>query len=187
MKLKIFIKLFHLFLIMKTKKAQVSKIFVYVSSIIVIGMVGFLALKFTGTFMSDTNKKIDVDFLNDIEKDFKKSYSTYSSEFKSTYTTTKKINQICFLNENTDNCIEKSGIKNEITNYDDKNIKTLLKNDNMILFSKDDIEYSKNIGNYITDDCFCIKPDSGRFTLFYENIKNQVKISDYKKMITSEN
>jgi hypothetical protein len=170
----------------KNKKAQVNKVFVYASSLIVVGMIVYLAMKFLTGFVDTTENKIDLDFLNNLQTSYTKCSKTYSSEFKKEFRTTSKIEQICFMPKNNEECITKTEIGNKnIKNYDKTSLQTIIKNDNIILYDSNDIIYSKNIGHFKVDNCFCIKPKNNRINLYFENIDSNVKISNFDKLIST--
>jgi len=167
---------------MNKKKAQVNKVFVFAISLIVIGFVVLLAGKFIGSFANDSENKIDVDFLNDIKNDYTKTLKSYSSEREGKYRLTNKINLICFTPKSQDQntCIEqiKGSIDGNVSGYNEESLKTIMRDNNMVLYSKDDIAYQNNLGEYNVEKCFCIKPKSGIIKLFFQNIKHQETITD---------
>jgi len=166
---------------MNKKKAQVNKVFVFAISLIVIGFVVLLAGKFIGSFANDSENKIDVDFLNDIKNDYTKTLKSYSSEREGKYRLTNKINLVCFTpkSQDRDKCIEDLKIsKDNVSGYDKTSLETVMQDNNMILYSKDDIAYQNNLGEYNVDKCFCAKPKAGKIQLFFQNIKHEVMIMD---------
>ena len=169
---------------MITKKAQVSKVFVFATSLIIIGFVVLLAGKFIGSFSGDVETKIDVDFLRDIGEDYTKTLKSYSSEREGKYQLTNNVNLICFMPKSgvsSETCVSEveSSIQTNVTNYDEKSLWTMVNNgDNVILFSKNDVLYQKHLGDYKVDKCFCIKPNRGIIKLFFQNIKHEVHIMD---------
>ncbi len=163
---------------MKNKKSQVNKVFVYLLSIILILFVGFLVVKFVTTFGGIVNSQADSKIYSKLEKDYSKVYTSYGSEEIFKYRVSSNVELICFVNK-INNCeIVKTNISTSA--YENLNI-SINSNENIALFDKDDILNSKSIGNFnIVNDCLCIKPKNGLFSIILENRKNKVWISENK-------
>lgn len=162
----------------KNNKGVVDKVFVYVFSIIIIGFAGFLVTKFVIAFTDDTEDRFQAEFYEKFEKDFNGVYKTYGAEKVNKYKVNDDVKFVCFIP--SVDCIDSiEDISSEINNYDLDSLMTLINaGDNIIMYDEDDVMNSKNIGVFNPDNnCFCAKPNLGRFDLIFENRKNQVYIS----------
>jgi len=162
----------------KTRKSQMNQVFVYAFSIIIVLFVGFLATKFISTFTQDVEKRDESLFYNDFENDFHTVFTNYGAEKIFNYRVSREVSLVCFIKDI--NCIDSmSDIDNEIKS----DMKVIRENDeNIMILDKDGIVNShkseKGFEIEGVNNCLCIKPNSGRFSMIITNTKNTVYISN---------
>lgn len=161
---------------MKTKKAAINQVFVYIMSTIVILFVGYLVVKFTVAFSSDSQTVIEDKFYSGLENDIRRVASRYGSEELYNYKITSQITNLCFVSEKS--------CTNSLSNLplEPSEIELLAENSNFLIFDKDGIIAERKINSFKSDSnngCFCVKPNNGNFKLLVENRKNTVFISEY--------
>lgn len=164
---------------MRQKKAQINKVFVYLLSLIIILFVGFLVVKFIMTFTSDVDKRTDSAIYKSMQNDFATVYRTYGAEKFFKYKVSSQVENICFISDI--NCIDDSTIIGDDLNQASiESLKIVYQaGDNVVIFGKDDIINSQNIGSFkVKDGCLCIKPNNNLLNLVFENNQNQVWIRE---------
>ena len=156
------------------KKAQINQVFVYILSVIIILFVGFLVTKFITAFLSDADSIAEAKFFSTLENDYKDVFETYGSEEVLPYKVSGDVAEICFVSSLS--CVDSVDLPD---NKKDSLNGTILGGDNVVIFDKDDILSSKDIGKFTAanNGCFCIKPLNSRFELVIENDRNEVLIS----------
>ena len=162
----------------KNNKAQVNKVFVYLSSMLLIIFVGFLVIKFIYHFEGSVDTKIQSKIYSNIEKDYNVVLKDYGSEKVVKYRLPENVKYICFISDLK--CFNHLTKQQLNTTYDGNESLNAIFNagDNIALFSKDDIINSGNIGEFIIKDfCQCIQPNNNFINLVIENIDNKVHIS----------
>ena len=165
---------------MNNKKAVINQIFVYLMSTIAILFVGFLVTKFIIAFTADSKDVIEDKFFSGLEHDVSQVASRYGSEEILDYKINKEIKNICFVPNSI--CAEGLVAANNLP-IQENEITILSENSNFLIFKEDGISSDKVIKQYNSEsagnDCFCIQPNNGKFTLLIENKKNKVWISQY--------
>ena len=160
------------------KKAVVDKVFIYISSIIIVVFCGFLVSKFVFTFSKDVDSKVNIEFFEKLEKDYLGVYRTYGDEKVLKYKVHTDVELVCLVPSK--DCLDKvdAGLSANITNYDLSQLEDLVETgDNVVLYDADDVMISKKIGDYTSlDGCFCVKPKQNKFDLLFQNIRNKVVI-----------
>lgn len=153
------------------KKADVSQVFVYLFSIIIISFAGFLVIKFVGVFSSDVDSRTDIIFFDNIDKAYTKIATNWNSESIEKLRVTNDVNYVCFVEPSCDS---------SILPVSSDAIDTIIEgNDNVAVFSSSSsLIGSHKIGSFqIENDCSCFEPEQNSVELFIENDRNTVKIS----------
>lgn len=158
------------------KKAQTNQIFVYIVSVIVIVFAGFLVTTFISNFLQDTDTAQEVKFIDQLKADHQSVYIQYDSEKSFTYSIPQRITNVCFITTTCDT---------NTLDVDD-NLKPSLETiktsqDNFVTIDEVGISSSAFIGEFKieqTPNCFCIKPQNRRITIFFQNIRNEVFIKN---------
>lgn len=160
---------------MNKKKGQLNNVFVYLLSIIMVVFCGFLVTKFILSFTSDVKDSVDNKFFNTLESDFNSVYLKYGAENVNEYKFSQEIDKVCFVQSNCN-----SSTLINLSLNEQNNLKTIIEGkDNVILFDKDNVIASKNIGEfYVNSACLCIKPKNDRISLIFTNEKNKVWIKE---------
>lgn len=155
------------------KKTQINQIFVYILSIIIIVFVGFLVTKFIISFTSTAQERAEAKIYTDLQRDFQTVYRTYGSEKTYTYKVSSKITEICLIQ--TSSCIQDLNLPEQKK----EELNTIITSkDNAAIFDQNGIISSNNIGTFkIKEQCLCLTPKNGYFTLNFENIRNEVWIN----------
>lgn len=163
-------------------KAQINKVFVYISSVILIVFVGFLVTKFVYVFQGDVETKVESEIYSKLEKDFNAVFKSYGSEKVLKYRLSSQVKYICFVSdiscfdviENSDLNVSGDGISSLKAIFDG--------GDNVALFSDMDIINSGNIGDFKVvggvGDCECIKPNNNYIDIVFENRNHKVYLTD---------
>lgn len=153
------------------KKADVSQVFVYLFSIIIISFAGFLVIKFVGVFSSDVDSRTDIIFFENIDKAYTKIATNWNSESIEELRVTNDVESVCFVEPNCDPTT---------LQVSSDAIRTIIEGgDNVAVFSSDStLIGSHKIGSFqIENDCSCFEPKQNLIELFIENDRNTVKIS----------
>ena len=159
--------------LLSSRKADVSQVFVYLFSIIIISFAGFLVIKFVGAFSSDVESRTDIVFFDNLESVYQQVAQNWNSEKLQTFKVTSDVEYVCFM--------EKSCQPSSLP-VDPDTVSTILEGgDNVALFSsQDNLIQSGKIGTFQIEkreDCECITPEENRIELFIRNNRNEVSIS----------
>lgn len=166
---------------MKQNKAQVNQVFVYVFSIIIIVFAGFLVIKFVSTFTKDTDTRLEHAFYNQFEEDFYTVYTSYGSEKVYSYKVSTYVKLVCFMSSNSSIINLEEDLENEVANVGLDALYTLYDSGvRIVMFDQDTIINKHNPDKpfNVKGGSFCMIPKNNKFTLLFENIKNQVHISN---------
>ncbi|MDA3856383.1 MAG: hypothetical protein PF569_09060 [Candidatus Woesearchaeota archaeon] len=163
----------------KSKKGDVSQVFIYVFSIIIVVFASFMVISFVSSFLSSSEKYENSKFYQDFEKHFYSVYTTIGSEKVYKYAVSTKVELVCFVSDRDSiSSIDMTGISNE----DNSILETLYDGGSRIaLFDVNTIinthapEYEFEAGE---SGAYCIKPRAGIFSLIYENRRGTVYISE---------
>lgn len=163
------------------KKADVSQVFIYISSVVVIGFVGFLVVSFVSSFLNDTNKTQENIFVKEFESSLNEIYKKYNSEDIVEYRVPSSITFICIL----DGTLQPSGVQfpSDMIN-DSENLLFLHSSDeNIGVFDENGLISSKKFETPFEIDLnkgfICIEPINNRFEIFFENRKNEVFVDSF--------
>lgn len=159
----------------KNNKASVDMVFVYIFSIIIIVFAGFLVSKFIFNFTEDTDLRHQTKFYENFKKDFDNVYRNYGSEKTLNYYLTTDVTYVCFISNK--NCISSIDLSGNISNFNTDNVLQLYESgSNIIIFDRNDIISSNNIGDFSASNngCLCVKTNNMRIELLMENLKNKV-------------
>lgn len=169
---------------LNSKKTQITKVFVYISSIIIIVFCAFLVGKFILTFSHDTKEVVQTKFFNEIEKNYDMAKKSWGSQYTFDYKVPSKVRYVCFLN--TQSCVD-SGV-----NLNSSYLNNLVQSssivedtkmiystgNNIIIYDREGLLTSKKLQEIYIDECFCVEPSThGNFKLEVENRRNKVYIS----------
>lgn len=160
----------------KNKNAQMNQIFIYLVSIIIIVFVGFLVIRFVGTFLGDVEDRGNSKIYDDFSKSFDRVYETYGAEKSLRYRLSENTKYICFAEES--DCVADLSMLSDVEKSSFQS--TVDAGDHVAVFDAEGIVNSGNIGNFSISEnngCLCIEPsESGYFTVILENRKNVVWI-----------
>ena len=165
---------------MKFKKSNVTQIFVYAVSLIIVVFILFLANKFTFLFEKEAIARADITLFEVLGEDYKSTNRVYLSEQVYLYKVSKNLENICFVG-NVSSC-DFLGLN--LTNNLGNKIKNISSFDgsNVFALNENNIFLKKNIGEFITKtNCFCIEPKLRKFSLKFTNKKNKVIIEEHIK------
>ena len=159
------------------KKGQVNQVFIYLVSIIIVVFIGFLVTKFISTFSGDVETRLDSKIYESLKTDYGEVYRTFGSEEVNDYRLSGDVRLACFVNRVDQRCLDDVNSYDDI-NYDPENFNlTVEGGDNVILFDKNGIGGSTNIGSFIVENnCLCISPVNRKLSLVFENKNNDVYI-----------
>ncbi|MEC8339829.1 MAG: hypothetical protein VXZ40_04330, partial [Nanoarchaeota archaeon] len=85
---------------MITKKAEINMIFVYITSIVLIGFVGYLVVGFIGSLSEDTQNAQQQKFFDEFTVIFNQVYQSFNSEKVQEFYFPNSITFVCILDEN---------------------------------------------------------------------------------------
>ena len=152
-----------------SKKAEVTQIFVYLVSIIIILFAGFLVTTFIVNFMSDTEIRTNTVFVSEIKSTYDSVLREWNSERSSSYSVSRSITQVCFISQTP--CQED---KAELNLFGEGG-------DNIVLFDSNGPILSDNIGEFMlsdSKDCECFIPINSRINIKIENQRNTIRIDE---------
>lgn len=153
-------------------KAQINQIFVYLVSIIIIAFAGFMVAKFIFSFGDDVDERANNKFYSDIDADFQSVFRNYGSGEVKTYTVAKTNNLVCFFG----NSCNISNLLGPSTEVLEELLKISDSGESIVLLENEIVISSGKISEEFYG-CFCEKIIQGKFSLNYENSKNDVYIS----------
>lgn len=156
-----------------SKKSQINQIFVYLLSIILVVFAGYLVLNFIFTFKNDSTARQDAIVYNSIKDDFKAVYRNFGSEESATYTVSSKVSNVCFFDSNCNisSIISSGDIADQLDTISQSGNNIALVN-----LREEAIISSQSIEEGFIA-CFCAKVEQNKFKLYFENIRNQVHIT----------
>lgn len=157
-----------------TKKADVSQVFVYLFSIIIITFAGFLVVKFIGVFSSDVDSRTNIVFFDNLEATYNQVAKNWNSEKLQTLKLTNDVEYVCFV-ESTCNPSTLSPPLSSTTSISE----IIEGGDNILLFSSpENLIQTGKIGPFqVENDCTCMETQQNRIEIFVVNERNQVSIS----------
>ena len=183
------------------KKGLTTQVFIIFLSVICILFVVLLAGKFIISFTKDSDEIYNKRLIETLQRDFRSAQSTYLSDEKYEYSTSKGTSYVCFVG---DKYGDKIGETDEGINPDDcpddisTNTKEIIKNSHeseedvekrkniFILDGKRQISHSSSIGEFFIEEggsekeCLCIKPIRRKFQLYFQNKRNTIWIEEHK-------
>ena len=163
------------FMVIKNKNGDVSQVFVYAFSIIIIGFEGFLVIQFVSTLISDSETRINIDFFSDVEDVYDEVANTWNAERVIEFRVTDNIEYVCFINE---------GCDSSDLPVDENVVDTLIEgNSDIALFEAGgNIVDEESLGDdfSIENDCHCGTPMNGRIEIGFFNERNEmiIKVMD---------
>lgn len=173
---------------MKSKKAEINMVFVYITSIVIIGFVGYLVVGFIGSFGEDTNRAQEQKFFNEFTTVFNQVYKSFNSEKVQEFYFPNSITFVCILDGNPLTNTSQVTFPQTMTN-DLENLEFLYESgENLAIFGENGLISSFNIeedfiiehsSSSEPEGILCFTPVNNRQSLFFENRRNEIIISDY--------
>lgn len=163
----------------KSKKGDVSQVFIYVFSIIIVVFASFMVISFVSSFLSSAEGRENSKFYQDFEKHFFSVYTTIGSEKVYKYRVSSKVEKVCFMSKRESLLgVDLSTVLNE----DSSILETLFDGGaRIVLFDSNTIINSHSPEYKFEADktgAFCLHPKDGFFNLIYENRKGIVYVSE---------
>jgi hypothetical protein len=155
------------------KKAQINQVFVYIASAIIVVFVGFLVVRFVGSFTEDSEERPNLLLNKKLSDDFDEIYKAYGSEKTFEYAVSSEVQKVCFVaNLNEQNALDC------VTDFNDEVMLLFDGGHNYFVLGDSGIITSQNMGDVnIEGNCFCVTPLNRKFKIFLENKKNTVYLS----------
>lgn len=160
-------------------------VFVYVSSIVIIAFVGYLVIGFIGNLGEDTKAAQEQKFFNEFTTVFNQVYTSFNSEKVQEFYFPQTITFVCILDGNV-NTDTSSIIFPNSMQEDSENLQFVFESEeNLAIFDKNGLIQSANIEQEFTifdttnEGVLCFEPINQRYSLFFENKRNEILISSY--------
>ncbi len=151
---------------LKIKKGDVSVVFIYVVSIIIIAFTGFLVIKFIISFSNISEDSTITVFYDKFSESYNKIKVKYGGMEGKKFKLLNKITKVCLI-EDTKEC------NSEV-------LKSLDNTANIVLYENENIYDTKKIGNFklLNSKCLCKNlTDSKKIEVIFENKKNKVYLT----------
>lgn len=169
---------------MKAKKAEINMVFVYITSIVLIGFVGYLVVGFIGSLSEDTQNAQQQKFFDEFTVIFNQVYQSFNSEKVQEFYFPNSITFVCILDENP-NTNTSSIIFPETMINDNEGLEFVFESsENLAIFSENGLISSENIPEEFTivsenEGILCFTPVNNIYSLYFENKRNDIFISSY--------
>jgi hypothetical protein len=165
---------------MTNTRGEINIVFIILVSVIIIGFCGFLALKFLGFFLNNSEKQTENAFLELLKRDYKLVFENYGAQKVYDYKVSSEITNVCFITSSK--CIFglslSSVSEDKSLQYKDELSSIFLGGNNVILLDENGVVSSTALGKFtVSNSCTCIPVSEGRFSLLLKNQNNIVSIS----------
>ena len=157
---------------MKNKKSQITKIFTYLLSIIMIISCSYLVIGFIYNIVYETDRKQDYDFFREVERDYSYVSTTYGIEKKVEYRISSQIDKVCFA-------LEYECLLTEVNFLEQEDIESLEDSKvNFFVFEDQKISLIKNLGLVFLREerCSCFDTNTNLLSFYMVNENNKVYI-----------
>lgn len=169
---------------MKAKKAEINMVFVYITSIVLIGFVGYLVVGFIGSLSEDTQNAQQQKFFDEFTVIFNQVYQSFNSEKVQEFYFPNSITFVCILDENPNTNISAIKFPDTMIN-DSQGLEFVYQSgENLAIFGENGLISSENIPEEFTlnsqnTGVLCFTPVNNIYSLYFENKRNDIFISSY--------